>query len=158
MPCRIFSTRQWEQIQQFIEKEFVRPGAGKLLDTNSKNIVRELTEVKEVSLLCPLQKPHCRKSGREHGIGHQNRFGMGRKHRRNAAESVEENNSTWRNFRVNRKISLAVVGRAGWLINKEDKNGLQIIFIILPRFPVALFVPICQLDLFQVSAATNTGH
>lgn len=61
-------------------------------------------------------------------------------------------------FQSKEKNKSSCCRRAGWLINKGDKNGLQIIFIILPSSPVALFVPICQLNLFQASAATNTSH
>lgn len=73
-------------------------------------------------------------------------------------QSGREQHNT-KEFRGKRKkVGLAAIRRAGWLTNKGDTDGLQIIFITLPSFPVALFVPICRLSLFQVSAATNTGH
>lgn len=45
MLCCIFSDGQWEQHTTIYRKgkEFVFPGAGKLLDINSKKIVREMT-------------------------------------------------------------------------------------------------------------------
>lgn len=49
----------------------VFPGVGKLLDINSKKIVRKLTRGKGNALVFSLAKPYWRKCGKEHRTGNQ---------------------------------------------------------------------------------------
>ena len=148
--------------QQFLEKErnLYSLGLESCWTLIARKLLGSWQEVEEMSLVSPLQKPHCRKSGKEHRIGNRSWFGI-ETHTHTGEGNMrtfERKQCEMRELQSKKEDKHSPYWRAGRLINKGDKNGLQIVPIILPTFPVALFVPICQLSLFQVSAATYASH
>lgn len=149
--------------QQSLEKErnLYSLGLESCWTLRARKLLGSWQEVEETSLVSPLQKPHCRKVGKNTGL--EIEADLAQKHTRTHTEEGNMRTFERKQYEVTelqseKENKHSSCWRAGWLINKGDKNGLQIGFTILPTFPMALYVPICQLSLFQVSAATYASH